>query len=70
MPEPDGVQTFHMIQEDKDNLNRETKVIVLTANAIEGMREQYMSEGFVDYLSKPIEARKLEETIAKYLEKD
>ena len=70
MPEPDGVQTFHMIQADKDNLNRETKVIVLTANAIEGMREQYMSEGFVDYLSKPIEARKLEETIAKYLEKD
>ena len=70
MPEPDGVQTFHMIQEDKDNLNRETKVIVLTANAIEGMKEQYMSEGFTDYLSKPVEAAKLEAMIAKYLEKD
>lgn len=70
MPEPDGVQTFHMIQEDKDNLNRETKVIVLTANAIEGMKEQYMSEGFTDYLSKPVEAAKLEAMIAKYMEKD
>lgn len=70
MPEPDGVQTFHMIREDKDNPNGETKVIVLTANAIEGMKEQYMSEGFTDYLSKPVEAAKLEAMIAKYLEKD
>ena len=30
-------------------------VIVLTANAITGMREKYLGEGFTDYLSKPIE---------------
>lgn len=67
MPEPDGVQTLHMIRDDNDNLNRETNVIVLTANAIAGMREQYLKEGFADYLSKPVEAKKLEETIAKFL---
>jgi len=67
MPEPDGVQTLHMIHEDAENLNRETAIIVLTANAIAGMREQYLAEGFTDYLAKPVEAHKLEEMIAKYL---
>ena len=67
MPEPDGVQTLHMILEDAENLNRETAIIVLTANAIAGMREQYLAEGFTDYLAKPVEAYKLEEMIAKYL---
>ncbi len=70
MPEPDGVQTLHLIRGDKDNQNRETEVIVLTANAIEGMREQYLAEGFADYLTKPIEAGKLEEMIARYLLKE
>ncbi|MBQ8592070.1 MAG: response regulator [Lachnospiraceae bacterium] len=67
MPEPDGVQTLHMILEDTDNMNRETPIIVLTANAIAGMKEQYMQEGFADYLSKPVEVDKLEAMLAKYL---
>ncbi len=67
MPDPDGVQTLHMIRDDVDNLNRETDIIVLTANAIAGMREQYLAEGFADYLPKPVEAAKLEATIAKFL---
>ncbi len=67
MPEPDGVQTLHAIMNDKDNLNQETKVIVMTANAIAGMKEQYIAEGFADYLSKPVEVEKLEEMLGKYL---
>ena len=67
MPEPDGIQTLHLIRENRDNINKETKVIVLTANALEGVREQYLQEGFDDYLSKPIEVGKLEEKLAKYL---
>ncbi len=67
MPEPDGVQTLHMLRESEDNLNRDTKVIVLTANAIEGVAKEYLKEGFVDYLSKPVEPVKLENVIAKYL---
>ncbi len=67
MPEPDGIQTLHMLREDKDNVNCDTKVIVLTANAIEGMREEYLKEGFEDYLSKPVEVLRLEEMLEKYL---
>lgn len=67
MPEPDGIQTLHLIRDDKDNPNRATEVIVLTANALAGMQEEYLAEGFADYLSKPIDADKLEQTIAKYL---
>ena len=67
MPEPDGIQTLHMIREDKENKNVETKVIVLTANATEGIEEEYLKEGFVGYLSKPIEAEKLEEMLREYL---
>lgn len=67
MPEPDGIQTLHMIIEDALNVNKETPIIVLTANAIEGMKEQYMNEGFADYLAKPVEPDKLENVLIKFL---
>lgn len=68
MPEPDGIETLHMIREDKENLNKETPIVVLTANAIAGMREMYLKEGFVDYLSKPIEIDKLESVLKQFLQ--
>ena len=67
MPEPDGIQTLHILRNDKSSINCDTKIVVLTANAIEGMKEQYLAEGFDDYLSKPVEASKLEEMLGKYL---
>ena len=67
MPEPDGVQTLHLIKEDTDNLNKETPIVVLTANVIVGMREKYLQEGFVDYLPKPIEVDELERVLGKFL---
>ena len=67
MPELDGIQTLHMIHEDIDNPNVNTPIVVLTANAIVGMREQYIKEGFADYLSKPIEVDKLEEMLERYV---
>ena len=66
MPEPDGIQTLHFIREDEGNANRKTPVVVLTANVIEGMREQYINDGFADYLSKPIEADKLEQVLGRF----
>ena len=66
MPEPDGIQTLHFIREDEGNANRQTPVVVLTANAIDGMREQYINDGFADYLSKPIEADKLEQVLGRF----
>ena len=43
--------------------------IALTANAIEGMKEEYLECGFDDYLAKPIEKTELERVIKKYLTK-
>lgn len=67
MPEPDGIETLHLLREQEDGPNAETKVIALTANAIAGVREGYLREGFTDYLSKPIEADKLERLLKKHL---
>ncbi len=67
MPEPDGVETLHLLRKEDGNPNQDTAVIVLTANAIEGAKEMYINEGFADYLAKPIVGEKLEEVLAKYL---
>ncbi len=56
MPNMSGVETFHNL-EKIDNFN--TPVVVLTANALDGMREKYLQEGFIEYLSKPINKNEL-----------
>jgi len=62
MPQMDGVECLHLLKSmESPNIN--TPVVVLTANAISGMREMYLKEGFVDYLTKPIDFGYLEETI-------
>ena len=67
MPEPDGIETFHMLRAEADNPNVNTKVVALTANAVAGSRQEYLKEGFDDYLSKPIVVEKLEQMLQKYL---
>ena len=56
MPKMSGIETFEKLKEI-DNFN--TPVVALTANAITGMREKYLSKGFDDYLAKPIEKNAL-----------
>ncbi|MBQ8596365.1 MAG: response regulator [Lachnospiraceae bacterium] len=68
MPEMDGIETKHKIQEMQ--LCRGVPIIMLTANAILEDREMYIKEGFDDFLSKPILVNKLEEMILKYLPKE
>ncbi|MCR5671181.1 MAG: EAL domain-containing protein, partial [Butyrivibrio sp.] len=67
MPEMDGIETLAKMKEDKESPNLDTPVIVLTANAISGAKENFMKEGFDDYLSKPVESDKLEEVLIKFL---
>ena len=59
MPHMDGIEALHRIREDKDNINRDTPVVVLTANAIVGVRSSYLAEGFAEYVSKPVEQKEL-----------
>lgn len=63
MPNMSGVET---LQELKNNKKFNTPVIVLTADAIEGKKEEYLNEGFDDYLSKPMELDALTEILKKY----
>lgn len=70
MPDMDGIETFHNIQSQNMGLNNSTKVIVLTANAIQDAQDMYMKEGFCSYITKPVKGEKLEEELIKYLPKD
>ena len=70
MPGMDGIETLQAMKEMTDNLNKDTPVISLTANAISGAREQYIAAGFQDYLTKPINYNQLEKLIVKYLPKE
>ncbi|MBQ7615707.1 MAG: EAL domain-containing protein [Butyrivibrio sp.] len=70
MPGMDGIETLDEIKKDTESPNKNTPIIVLTANAISGAKENFIREGFDDYLSKPVESDKLEEALIKYLPKD
>lgn len=70
MPELDGVETFHMLRSDSANLNLDTPVVVLTANAMSGAKEQYLADGFDAFLGKPIVPEELEHMLADMLPKE
>lgn len=70
MPGKDGIETMHEIRSDQNSPNTKTPVICVTANAISGAKEQYIDEGFDDYLTKPIDSEKLEEMLIKFLPKE
>ena len=70
MPEKDGIETLHELRGQPDNPNLGTPVICLTANAISGARERYLAEGFDDYMTKPINADRLEELMIRFLPGD
>ncbi len=68
MPEMDGIETLKALK-SSNFLAEDTKIIVMTANAIAGAKEEYLAVGFDDYVSKPIAVDRLEEVLAVYLPK-
>ena len=70
MPIMDGIEALHRIREQADGLNTDTPVVALTANALVGAQEMYLSEGFISYLSKPVKGADLEECLLKILPED
>ncbi|MBR7042451.1 MAG: response regulator [Bacilli bacterium] len=65
MPEMDGIHTLYNLKKRASGFD--TPTVVLTANAIEGSKEMYLSEGFVDYLSKPIDQVELDRVLREQL---
>lgn len=67
MPGMDGVDTLYAIRASENNKCKNVPIIVLTANALNGAKEEYLKKGFDDYLSKPIDGALLETMLLKYL---
>ena len=67
MPEMDGIETLERSKNLENSQNLDTPIIALTANAISGVREMFLSKGFNDYLSKPVDSKALERMLQKYL---
>jgi CheY-like chemotaxis protein len=73
MPEMDGIETTAAIRAwEKENgyLHKQVPIIALTANAVVGMREMFIEKGFNDYLAKPIDVSKLDETLDRWIPKE
>ncbi len=70
MPEMDGVETLYHIRQKQGNYFKTLPVIALTANAISGAREMFLSEGFADFVAKPIELSVLERVLRRYIPED
>jgi len=66
MPGMDGIETLQKIRSE-EGPNKETPVIMLTANAVTGVEEQYLKAGFQGYLSKPINSKALESELHKFI---
>ena len=67
MPRMSGVETLQKIKVEIPEFD--IPVISLTANALTGMREKYLADGFNDYLAKPINKDELNRVINEYLNK-
>ena len=66
MPGMDGIETLNKAKE-VDGPSRLSAYIALTANSGTGLREEYISYGFNDYLPKPIKSDALKKILARYL---
>lgn len=67
MPDLDGIETLHHMKAEEENPCHDTPVVALTANALAGAKERYLTEGFFDFLSKPILPDKLEKMLMENL---
>jgi CheY-like chemotaxis protein len=66
MPEMDGIETTLHIKEYYKHSSQPV-IIALTANALPGDREKYLQIGMHDYLSKPVEEKKLTEMLSRWI---
>lgn len=65
MPELDGIETTQAIRSTALHQNRKVPIVALTAHAMQGDRERFLSAGMDDYLAKPVEMDGLKEVLLR-----
>lgn len=70
MPEMDGIETVERIRNECGENGRLPVIIALTANAMEGVRETFLSNGFQDFITKPIDRKALHMVLLKWIPKE
>ncbi|MEE4213454.1 MAG: response regulator [Bacteroidales bacterium] len=67
LPVMDGITVSRKIRDIEASTSKHTPIIAITANAMIGDKENCLSAGMDDYLSKPFQPQKLLDLISKYL---
>lgn len=72
MPDMDGVEATRRIREmgKKDPYFAVVPILALTANAMKGVKEYFLDNGFNDFLSKPVELPALDAILQAWLPQD
>jgi CheY-like chemotaxis protein len=72
MPDMDGLEVTRRIRDQgaKDPYFSVLPIIALTANAMKGVKEYYLENGFNDFISKPIELDHLDEVLRTWIPED
>jgi CheY-like chemotaxis protein/HPt (histidine-containing phosphotransfer) domain-containing protein len=76
MPEMDGIEAtaairkLEMRNEELGIKEKQIPIIALTANAVVGMREMFIANGFNDFLSKPVDVSKMDEILNRWIRRE
>ena len=70
MPGMDGIEATAAIRGLEGERFQKLPIVALTANAISGVNEMFLKNGFNDYLSKPIDTQKLNAILEKWIPKE
>jgi len=67
MPVMDGMEATAIIRKLESKHSPTLPIVALTANAIAGVEEMFLQNGFNDFLSKPIDSQKLNAILEKWI---
>ncbi|MDE6405308.1 MAG: response regulator [Lachnospiraceae bacterium] len=67
MPEMDGIEAVQLIRSECGENGTLPVIIALTANAMEGVREMFLQNGFQDFITKPLDKKALNEALQKWI---